>query len=148
MHIWIDGDACPKVIKNILFSAAKRTKTHLVIVSNHFIEIPPSPFIQRQIVSAGFDIADNYIVENTQPNDLVITADIPLADAIIAKRGIALNPRGKLYTQENIKQILAARNFNETLRDTGVITGGPGKISPKEVQAFSNHIDRLLNKRP
>jgi uncharacterized protein len=146
MHIWIDGDACPKMIKNILFSAATRTKTQLIIVSNHFVNIPPSHFITRKIVASGFDVADNYIVENLQENDLVITADIPLADEVISKKGIALNPRGKLYSAENIKHILATRNMNESLRDCGMIRGGAGKISQKEIQSFSNHLDRILSR--
>jgi uncharacterized protein len=144
MQIWIDGDACPKVIKTILFAAATRTKTNVIIVANHFVHVPTSPFITRKMVASGFDIADDYIVDNLQENDLVITADIPLADAVIKKKGRALNPRGKLYTLDNIKSILVMRDLNETLRDSGMIRGGAGKISQKEIQNFANHLDRMI----
>ena len=145
MQIWIDGDACPKAIKTILFNAANRTKTNLIIVSNHFVNIPASPFIKRWMVGAGFDVADQKIIDHVEPNDLVITADIPLADAILSKNAIALNPRGKLYSASNIKHILAMRNINETLRDSGMISGGAAAMSSREVQEFSNHLDRILS---
>lgn len=144
MQIWIDGDACPNAIKAILFKAANRSKTKLIIVANHFVNIPASPYIKRQIVASGFDVADNYIVDNTLQGDLVITADIPLADAVITKKGFALNPRGKLYSADNIKHILAMRNINETLRDSKMISGGAPSISQKEIQNFSNQLDRIL----
>lgn len=146
MKIWIDGDACPKAIKEILFRAAIRTKTNLILVANHFVQLPPSPFISRQIVDKGFDVADNEIVAQLEENDLVITADIPLANDVLEKQGIALNPRGELYSVENIKHILAMRNFNESLRETGHLTGGPPKISNQDTQKFSNQLDRLLTK--
>jgi len=144
MQIWIDADACPAVIKDILFRAAIRTKTKLVLVANQIISTPASPFIRRIQVASGFDVADHYIENNIQPEDLVITADIPLADLVIDKGGIALNPRGELYSKENIKQRLAIRNFNEELRGTGVSTGGPPKISKREIENFANSLDRLL----
>ena len=144
MQIWVDADACPNIIKEILFRAATRTKTKMVLVANQMIRIPPSPFIKMTQVSAGFDVADNYIVKNLQKNDLVITADIPLANAVIEKEGAALNPRGELYSPSNIKQKLAIRNLSESLRSTGVMTGGPDKLSKKEVQAFANALDRFL----
>lgn len=144
MHIWVDADACPTVIKEILFRAAKRTKTSLVLVANQTMYIPSSPFITKMLVSAGFDMADNQIIKNMQNGDLVITADIPLADAVISKGGIALNPRGELYSKLNIKQRLSIRDFNENLRSSGMRTGGPDKISQKEVKAFANYLDRFL----
>lgn len=146
MKIWIDGDACPNAIKTILFRAAMRTQTHLVIVSNHVVSTPASPFIKRCVVHAGFDVADNQIAENLQVNDLVITADIPLADIVIAKGGIALNPRGELYSTDNIKHVLAMRNLNESLRSNGMISGGAGKLGPKEIMNFSNNLDKIITK--
>ncbi len=144
MRIWVDADACPNVIKEILFRAANRTRTMLILVSNQPIQSPPSPFITKQVVKAGFDVADNKIVENLEAGDLVITADIPLADAVISKSGRALNPRGELYSECNIKQRLSMRNFSQELRSSGVNTGGPSKISKKEIQDFANALDRLL----
>ena len=107
MHIWIDGDACPKAIKEVLFRAAIKRKVTLYLVANHFVQLPPSPYIKRVIVSAGFDVADEYIVEHVQIHDLVITADIILADKIISKKALALNPKGTLYYKDNIKHVLA-----------------------------------------
>lgn len=142
--IWVDADACPKVIKEILFRAANRTKVLMVLVANQPLAIPPSPFIQTILVKSGFDVADNYIIQNMTAGDLIVTADIPLADAVIDKGGIALNPRGELYTKENIKHRLSLRNLNEHLRSSGVITGGPPTINSREIQAFANHIDKFL----
>ena len=146
MHIWIDGDACPKLIKDLLFRAAIRTKTHLIVVSNHTLIVPPSPYIKRWQVGFGFDVADNYIVDTMQPGDLVITADIPLADDVVTKGGTALNPRGELYTTNNIKQLLARRNLNESLRSCQMVRGGPDKFTSKEIQVFANTLDRILAK--
>lgn len=147
MRIWVDADACPKIIKEILFRAAERTKTPIILVANQYLSTPPSPYITKIQVAQGFDVADNKIIENLQPNDLVITADIPLADATISKGCIALNPRGELYSLANIKGRLSLRNFNDTLRGSGIITGGPPTLSKKEIQNFSNHLDRLLAKK-
>lgn len=144
MRIWVDADACPKVIKEILFRAAARTKTNLVLVSNHALSAPPSPFITKMQVVAGFDVADNKIVQNVQPGDLVITADIPLASAVIDKNCIALNPRGELYSQQNIKERLSIRNFSTDLRSSGVRTGGPATLSKREIQEFANKLDGVL----
>ncbi len=144
MHIWVDADACPNLIKNILFRAAIRTETNLTLVSNHPLSAPPSPFIHKIQVNAGFDVADNKIVQHAKPGDLVITADIPLADAVIDKGGIALNPRGELYSKSNIKERLSIRNFSTDLRNSGVRTGGPSVISKKEIQCFANALDRVL----
>lgn len=144
MQIWIDADACPKVIKEILFRAAIRTKNPLILVSNHPLSFPPSPYITQQIVPSGFDVADNKIVEKLMQGDIVITADIPLADAVISKGAKALNPRGELYTESNIKQRLSIRNFSQELRNSGINTGGPAQISKKEIQNFANALDKLL----
>ncbi len=146
IKIWVDADACPLMVKNILYKAAGRTQTLVVLVSNQFLQIPASPFIKKMRVSAGFDVADKEIVKQMEPGDLVITADIPLADAVVEKGGIALNPRGELYSINNIKQRLSIRDFNEQLRSSGVRTGGPAKLSAKEIQAFANCLDRLLTK--
>jgi uncharacterized protein YaiI (UPF0178 family) len=146
MHIWVDADACPNVVKEIIFRAAKRTKIQVILVANQPLNSPPSPFIKKIVVAAGFDVADNYIVQNIVANDLVITADIPLADAVVGKGAIALNPRGMLYTPANIKQKLAVRNLSEVLRDTGKISGGPAGLSKRDIQQFSNHLDSILTK--
>src|SRR5690554_4514300 len=124
MTIWVDADACPVAAKEILFRAAIRTETPLVLVANQYIRIPPSPFIKSLQVAAGFDVADNEIVQKAEAGDLVITADIPLAADVVAKKCIALNPRGELYTKENIRQRLNMRDFMETLRSSGIQSGG------------------------
>ena len=144
MQIWMDGDACPKPIKDILFRTAVRNKTLLFVVSNHALTTPPSPYIKRHQVGAGFDVADNHIVDNMEAGDLVITADIPLANDVVEKGGLALNPRGELYSINNIKQLLGQRNMNETLRGGGMISGGPAKFGPKEIQRFANQLDKFL----
>ncbi len=144
MQLWLDGDACPKAIKDVLFRAAHRRQCLLTVVANHFFPTLPSPYIKKIQVSAGFDMADNKIVELLEPGDLVITADIPLADAVVSKGGIALNPRGELYTTHNIKQHLALRNLNDSLRSGGLISGGPPKFSPREIQNFAKALDKFL----
>jgi uncharacterized protein YaiI (UPF0178 family) len=146
MNIWIDADACPKIIKDLLFRASARTKTHLIAVSNHPISIPPSPYIKRFQVGSGFDVVDNYIVENMVEGDLVITADIPFADTVISKGGFAINPRGELYSANNIKQHLARRNLNESLRSCNLLRGGPAKLSQKEIRDFANSVDKFITK--
>lgn len=146
MQIFVDADACPKIIKEILCRAAIRTQVSITFVSNQFMILPPSPYIKKIQVNHGFDIADQKIIEIANPNDLVITADIPLANSIVDKQAIALNPRGILYTQENIKQCLSIRNLNEELRNIGEIRSGPGKLSPREIQNFSNKLDQILRK--
>lgn len=145
MKIWVDADACPKKIKEILFRAAIRTETKLILVSNHAISTPASPFISKIQVIAGFDVADNKILQNVEPGDLIITADIPLADAVINKNGMALNPRGEFYTKENIKERLSLRNFSADLRSSGVQTGGVSTLSKNEVQKFANALDLILS---
>lgn len=146
MTIYIDGDACPKPIKAILFKAANRTKTKLILVANQFVTIPKSPFIQFKLVSSGFDIADNYIVEVVAKSDLVITADIPLADRVIDKGAIALNPRGNLYTKENIKLRLGMRDLMDELRGSGMQIGGPKLLDKRDIGQFANALDQYLAK--
>jgi|SRR5579862_280371 len=144
MKIWVDADACPKKIKEILFRAAIRTETKLILVSNHAISTPASPFISKIQVIAGFDVADNKIIQNLETGDLVITADIPLADAVINKNGMALNPRGEFYSKDNIKARLSLRNFSADLRSSGVQTGGPPALSKNEIQRFANALNSIL----
>jgi len=146
VQIWVDADACPAVIKDILYRAAGRVKCPLTLVANHPLRTPPSPYIKSMQVPGGFDVADNRIVELLQPGDLVITADIPLAAAAIEKGGHALNPRGELYTNENIRERLTMRNFMGELRNTGVMTGGPSALSHSDRQAFANQLDRFLTR--
>lgn len=144
MQIWVDADACPKAIKEIIFRAANRTKINTILVANQSVYIPPSSFIKIVRVSAGFDVADNYIVNNIKEGDLVITADIPLADGVIQKGGFALNPRGILYSANNIKHHLSMRNFSTDLRSSGLVTGGPAQFSKKDIQTFANLLDGFL----
>ena len=144
MNIWIDGDACPKAIKQILFRAASKRCVPLYIVANHLVTIPPSPFIKRVLVESAFDAADKYIVAHAVQQDLVITADIILADLLIAQQVIVLNPRGTLYSANNIKQVLAMRNRNESLRGGGLLQGGLSPLSAKEIQGFSNYLDKII----
>jgi len=146
MQIWVDADACPKVIKEILFRAAERRKIKLTLVANKLLYCPPSKVIQAIQVPAGFDVADNKIVELTAPGDLVITADIPLAADVIARGGHALNPRGELYTKDTIQERLSMRNFMDSLRGSGVETGGPPIFSQSDRQAFANQLDKFLVK--
>jgi len=143
-RIWVDADACPKVIKEILFRAADRAAVQVALVANQPLQVPRSPYIRTVQVTAGFDVADNYIVQQAQPGDLVITADIPLAAEVVAKGGLALNPRGELYTEDNIRQRLNLRDFMDTLRGSGIDTGGPAALSQAERMAFANQLDRFL----
>jgi hypothetical protein len=146
MHIWVDADACPKVIKDILFRAARRTGLPLTLIANHPLQTPPDKNIRALQVTAGFDVADNEIVQRIEAGDLVITADIPLAADILAKGGYALNPRGELYDKDTIRERLTMRDFMETMRASGIQTGGPPAISQSDRQAFANQLDRLLAK--
>ncbi|AEF54741.1 MULTISPECIES: YaiI/YqxD family protein [Marinomonas] len=147
MRLWVDADACPNVIKNILFRAAERVQVPCILVANQAIAIPPSKWVERRVVSSGFDVADNYIVEQASPDDLVVTADIPLASEVIDKGALAINPRGELYTKENIKQRLNMRDFMEQMRSSGVQTGGPASFSQQDRMAFANTLDKLLAQR-
>ena len=142
--IWVDADACPRVIKEILFRAADRVGMPLILVANQPLQVPGSRYIRTIQVGAGFDVADNHIVQQAEAGDLVITADIPLAAEVIAKGCLALNPRGELYTEDNIRQRLNMRDFMDTLRGSGVDTGGPASFSHSDRQAFANQLDRLL----
>ena len=144
MKIWVDADACPGVIKEILFRAAERTQVQLTLVANQYIPTPRSRFINSLQVPRGFDVADNEIVRRLEAGDLVITADIPLAADVIDKGGHALNPRGELYTTDNIRQRLSMRDFMETMRASGIDTGGPAALSQSDRQAFANQLDRFL----
>ena len=144
--IWVDADACPKVIKEILFRAAERTTVPLVLVANQPLQVPKSPHVRSVQVGAGLDVADNYIVQHAEAGELVITADIPLAAELVAKDCLALNPRGELYTEENIRQRLNMRDFMDTLRSSGIDTGGHAAFSQADRQAFANQLDRLLVK--
>jgi uncharacterized protein YaiI (UPF0178 family) len=146
MQIWVDADACPRVIKEILFRAARRVGVKTTLVANQPIEIPGSDYIEAVQVRSGLDVADGYIVQHLQPEDLVITADIPLAAAVIAGGGYALNPRGEFYTANNVRERLALRDFMTQLRSGGVETGGPPAFSPRDREAFANQLDRFLAK--
>jgi len=145
MKIWVDADACPVVIKQILFRAAKRTEVHVTLVANHAMSTPPSPFINFLRVSSGFDVADNEIVKRLEQGDLVITEDIHLAAKVIEKGAQALNPRGHLYTTDNIKERLETRDFMESMRSSGMeVGGGPPPMNQKDRQDFANNLDKIL----
>lgn len=144
MRIWVDADACPNAIKEILFRAAERARISLTLVANQPVRTPPSQYIKALQVPPGFDVADNKIVELTEAGDLVITADIPLAAGVIDKGGHALDPRGESYTKDNIKERLAMRKLMDELRSSGVDTGGPATFGNADRQAFANKLDRFL----
>jgi uncharacterized protein len=146
MHIWVDADACPVIIKDMLFRAAGRTQHPLTLVANQFLRTPASPSIRMIQVPGGFDEADKYIATHVEPGDLVITADIPLAAEVVAKGAIALSPRGEPYTRDNIRELLDLRNFMDTLRATGVDIGGPAAFSAADGKTFANQLDRLLRR--
>ena len=144
IQIWVDADACPRVIKDILFRAADRASISVTLVANQAITVPRSPHIRSIQVATGFDVADNYIVQNAGAGDLVITADIPLASEVIDKDCLALNPRGELYTRENIRQRLNMRDFMDTMRSSGIDTGGPPALNQADRMAFANQLDRFI----
>ncbi len=146
MHIWIDADACPGVIKDILFRAAERLQIETILVANRLLRTPPSRFIRAVQVPAGFDVADAHIVDQMEEGDLVITADIPLASAVLARKAHALNPRGELYTPDTIAQRLSMRNLMDELRGAGIATGGPPALHARDRQAFANALDRILTR--
>ncbi|MEM1238379.1 MAG: YaiI/YqxD family protein [Cyanobacteria bacterium P01_H01_bin.26] len=146
MKIWVDADACPNVIKEILYRAAKRLQIQLTLVANAPLQIPASDWIESVQVRSGLDVADSYIVQHMAPDDLVITADIPLAANVIEQGGYALNPRGEFYDDGNIRERLSMRNFMETLRNSGVETGGPPALNRRDREAFANQLDRFLAK--
>jgi uncharacterized protein YaiI (UPF0178 family) len=146
MKIWVDADACPVAIKEILFRAAQRIGIQLTLVANHTLQIPQLQNINFLQVTAGFDVADNEIVKRLEAGDLVITSDIPLAAEVIDKGAHALNPRGELFTVENIRSRLNMRDFMDTLRASGVNTGGPAALSKSDRQSFANQLDKLLTR--
>ncbi len=147
MNIWVDADACPGVIKEILFRAAVRTGVLLTLVANQPVRVPRSPYISMVQVGAGFDVADNEIVKRLTAGDLVVTADIPLAAEAVEKGAHALNPRGELYTADNIRARLNMRDFMDTLRSSGIDTGGPEPFDKRDRQAFANQLDALLARK-
>lgn len=148
MHIWVDADATPAVIKDILFRAAQRVRVPMTLVANKLLRVPPSPYIRALQVPAGFDVADNEIASRVERNDLVITADIPLAAQVIDKGAHALNPRGEFYSPENIRERLNMRDFMEELRGSGVAISGPAVFSQADRQAFAKELDRFLARLP
>ncbi|MEE3650526.1 MULTISPECIES: YaiI/YqxD family protein [unclassified Brenneria] len=144
MQIWVDADACPNVIKEVLFRAAERTETQVTLVANQSLKVPPSRFIHTLRVAAGFDVADNEIVRRVEAGDLVVTADIPLAAEAIEKGAVALNPRGERYTPDTIRERLNMRDFMDTLRASGIQTGGPNTLNQRDRQQFANELDKWL----
>lgn len=147
MKIWIDADACPNVIKEIIFRASERTRTPVVVVANMPIKIPLNGLVSTMQVPRGFDMADEHILQELSAGDLVITADIPFADAAIDKHAMAINPRGELYTKENIKDRLATRDLMAELRDAGLVSGGPKPLALKDRQSFANKLDAILSRK-
>ena len=144
--IWVDADACPNLIKNVIFRVADNRQVDVVLVSNHYVKTPNSRFVSAKQVGKGFDEADNEIIALMSGGDLVVTGDLPLANDVIQKRGFAINPRGTVYDEENIKSHLSRRDLMEDLRDSGVVSGGPSALNKKNVQEFANAIDRLVTK--
>lgn len=147
-QIWVDADACPVPVKEILFRAAERAQVQVTLVANQALRTPPSRFVRSLQVAGGFDVADNEIVQRVAAGDLVVTQDIPLAAQVIAKGALAVNPRGVLYTADSIAQQLSMRNFMDELRGAGVDTGGPAAFHPRDRQAFANQLDGWLQRRP
>jgi len=148
MTIWVDADACPNAIKDILFRAADRARLPLLLVANQWLRTPSSPWIRAIQVPSGLDVADSEIVRRCEPGDLVVTADIPLAARVVEKGAAVIDPRGERYTADTIGQRLSMRNFMDELRGAGVATGGPPPLGPRERQAFANQLDRWLAQRP
>jgi hypothetical protein len=144
MKIWVDADACPVVVRDILFRAAQRTGLELTLVANQSVQVPRSPNIRTLRVASGFDVADNEIVKRVESGDLVVTSDIPLAADVIAKGGVALSPRGELHTADNIKARLNMRDFMDTMRASGVQTGGPPTLNQADRKSFADNLDRIL----
>ncbi len=143
-RIWVDADACPRVIKDILYRVADRAEIEVVLVANQALTTPPSRFIRTVQVAGGFDVADNHIVQRSEAGDLVITADIPLAAELVEKGARVLSPRGERYTRENIGQRLNMRDFMETMRASGLDSGGPPPLSNADRKAFADQLDRLV----
>ncbi|HHV49393.1 MAG TPA: YaiI/YqxD family protein [Rhodocyclaceae bacterium] len=146
MKIWVDADACPVAVKEILYRAANRTRIELTLIANQMLRVPPSPWIKALQVPAGFDVADQKIAQEVVAGDVVVTADVPLAALVIAKGAVVIDPRGELLDKGNIQERLSMRNFMESLRNSGVETGGPASLSSADRQAFANQLDRLLSR--
>ncbi len=146
MKIWIDADACPKMVKELIYKASLKSQIPVCLVANSYLTIPKAANISFIQVDQGADVADFYIVEHSKKEDLIITADIPLADLIVKKGAIAINPRGEIYTEENISERLSMRNFMQELRDSGVDTGGPAPLGPKDKERFANSLNKILTK--
>ena len=146
MKIWGDADACPRAVKNILFKAVDRTRVELILVANHHMKIPLRKYISFLQVPSGFDEADNRIIERLDKGDLVITADILLAAQVLKRQGVALNPRGHLYSAESIQEQLRMRAFKENLRDSGIDTGGPAAMNQKNTSRFATHLNQWLSR--
>ena len=147
VRIWVDADACPRAVKDVIYRAARRTQVLTTFVANQMLLTPPSPYIKALQVPAGMDVADNEIVLRLAAEDLVITADIPLAAQVVERGAVALNPRGEWYTRENVRALLSMRDFMQHLRDSGTQTGGPAALSVRDVQSFANALDAWLAKR-
>lgn len=145
--IWIDADACPKLVKEYIFQISAKRQLKVVLVANSRMFIPPSPLISLVVVKAGADVADAHIVEQVIPHDIVITADVPLAALVVEKGAVALNIRGETYTEENVRELLSMRDFMKELRDSGVITGGPAAFGPKDKEKFANAFSRVLDRK-
>ena len=146
MKIWVDADACPVAVKEILYRAANRTRIELTLIANQMLRVPPSPWIKALQVPAGFDVADQKIAQEFVAGDVVVTADVPLAALVIAKGAVVIDPRGELLDKGNIQERLSMRNFMESLRNSGIETGGPASLSSADRQAFANQLDRLLSR--
>ncbi len=146
MRIWVDADACPIVIKEILYRVAQKRKVELILVANQYLRTPPSPFIRAIRVESGFDVADKKIADSVAAGELVITADIPLANDVIENGGHALSPRGELYTKDNIRQRLTMRDLMDELRGSGVHTGGPSALNQRDRKNFADQLDRFLSR--
>ncbi len=147
-QIWVDGDACPGVIRDILFRAAERARIHVTLIANHWLRCPPSRYVRALQVQGGLDAADAEIVERMRAGDFVVTQDIPLAARVVEKGGVAVSPRGELYSAESVAERLSIRNFMEDLRGAGVQTGGPPALHARDRQQFANQLDRWLAQRP
>ena len=147
MQIWVDADACPQPIKDILYRAAERAQILTTLVANTPLRTPPSPFIRTLRVAKGFDVADSRIVQELEAGDLVVTADIPLAAEVIARGAHALDPRGELYSEDNVRERLAFRNLMQDLRSQGALIGGPAPLGASDRQRFANHLDHYLARR-
>lgn len=143
--IWIDGDACPKAVKEIIFKASRRLNINIILVANSFQLIPQSDLIKLIVVNKGFDAADQHIIDQVEIHDIVITADIPLAAKVLKKKAIALNPRGEIYNENNIGSILSMRDFMKELRDAGSITGGPAVFGSKDIKQFADSLNKLIS---